>query len=213
MKMNLKQLLALAVFIQLLNPAVVAVVAAEDTSDTPNQSESKPAPTAFKCVSLVNHPSHSKFATVAILPDGTEGSPLFLWKTKEFSESGYTPEKRCYQVTDRLNKAVVSEGGNLGNLWLTVGKINRLGVLCYVNNTGTGCNNENVLFTFNRSNSKDPSSAIAKLLNISIKGSGNAIQESRSRPYINLGELVKKADPKSDQKVSPPDSSLHSPDH
>jgi hypothetical protein len=81
-------------------------------------------------------------------------------------------------VTDRLNAAANKNEG-VENLWLTVGRINHLGVLCYVNNTSSGCNRNNVLFTFNHNNDRDPAKVIAKMLNFSIQKSGE-------QPYVNL---------------------------
>ncbi len=171
--MNLKQIFNLTVLGVIVTQ--VPLLAAETSIATPDIIR-------FECIQLSNHPSESKFATVPVLSDGTKTTPLFLWKTQEFSETGYTPERRCHQVTDRLNAATTTNGG-VENLWLTIGRINHLGVLCYVNNTSSGCNKNNVLFTFNRKNDKDPAKVIAKMLNFSIQKSGE-------QPYVNLGQSV-----------------------
>lgn len=147
----------------------------------------------FECIKLKNDQGGARFATIALKANNEPTSPLLLWKTQEFSESGYTPERRCYEVTDRLNRAVAQNGGNVGNLWLTIGMLNNLPVLCYVNNTNAGCDRSNVLFTLNKKNGTDPSKVIASLVNFSLSGRNTAIEETSGLPYVNLGQLIEAA--------------------
>lgn len=151
------------------------------------------SPKTFECIQLKNAQSGARFATIALKANNEPTSALLLWKTQEFSDSGFTPERRCYAVTDRLNRAVVEQGGNLGNLWLTIGMIDDLPVLCYVNNTNSGCNPSNVLFTLNKKNGVDPSKVMASLVNFSLTERNTAIQETYGLPYINVGKLVEAA--------------------
>jgi hypothetical protein len=167
---------------QIFNLTVVGVIVTQVPLLTAETSIATPDVMRFECIQLSNHQTKSKFATVPVLSDGTKKTPLFLWKTQEFSQTGYTPKRRCQEVTDRLNAAATANGG-IENLWLTVGRINHLGVLCYVNNTSSGCGRNNVLFTFNHNNDRDPAKIIAKMLNFSIKKSGE-------EPYLNLEQSV-----------------------
>ncbi len=132
------------------------------------------------------------FATIAMTPDGPT-APMINWTRKDFNPSGYTPSKRCEQVTQRLNDAANKHGsGKLSNLWITSGRVNRLPVICYVRSTDSGCGKDNVLFTISPSspNFKNPSEALVKLVNFSVSGTGSPIQESAGRRYINLAKLV-----------------------
>jgi len=166
---------------QIFNLTVLGMIVTQVPLLTVETSIATPDIMRFECIQLSNHPTKSKFGTVPVLSDGTKKTPLFLWKTEEFSQTGYTPERRCYEVTDRLNAAATANGG-IENLWLTVGRINHLGVLCYVNNSSSGCDRKNVLFTFNHSNDRDPAKIIAKMLNFSI-------QKSEEQPYVNLEQV------------------------
>lgn len=180
----------------LVSPITIVVIWA-----TVTHAEETTKPTyTFECIPLKNHQSGSPFATVAVKTGGDVTSPLLLWKTQQFSESGYTPERRCYEVTNRLNHAVNQNDGNISNLWLTIGMINRrYTVLCYVNDTNSGCNRNNVLFTLNNKNKLDPSKVMASMVNFSVTGRGSAIQETAGLPYVNLGQLVEAASKTSQQ--------------
>lgn len=152
----------------------------------------------FQCIPLKTHQSGARFGTISFKPNGEATLPLLVWKTQEFSDSGYTPERRCYEVTDRLNRAVAQNNGQLGNLWLTMGMVNRLPVVCYVNNTNAGCDRSNVLFTLNKNNSSNPSKVMASLVSFSLgsntaSGRNSAIEETTGIPYVNLGKLVEAA--------------------
>jgi hypothetical protein len=52
--------------------------------------------------------------------------PIILWKNNHFNSSGYSPIKRCQQVSERLQNYQVEESLQ----YITSGKINRLPVLC-----------------------------------------------------------------------------------
>lgn len=128
------------------------------------------------------------YVTVAVRKNGGVSDPLIAWKTEEFSDAGYTPEVRCSEVTSRLNNALSQNGGTLNGLYLTVGRVNGMPVLCTVNNKRGGCNNDNVLFTLKRGN--DPNIVLQKLFSVSISGSGTPIQQSGGQSYVDLSKLV-----------------------
>lgn len=145
----------------------------------------------FKCVQA----DSQNFATIAITPEGPT-APLINWARQDFKVSGYTPEVRCNQVTDRLNNAANKYGeGKLSNLWLHHGRVNRLPVICYVLSPGLGCNSNNVLFTVSPSspNFKNPKKALEQLAEFSITGTGDPIQESAGRSYVDLDKWVQSA--------------------
>jgi len=152
-------------------------------------TESASANTTFQCV---RNTSNGGYSTIAIKSNGTQTSPLMNWKRTDFSPSGYTPDKRCLTVTNRLNGAVSQNNGLLSNLSLTSGKINNLTVVCYLSPSNPGCSEGNTLFTISPTspNFNNPGKVIQDLVNFSQSGSGTAIEETGGRAYVNLEKLV-----------------------
>jgi hypothetical protein len=131
------------------------------------------------------------YATVAVQRSG-RSAPVIAWTSEEFSDAGYTPQRRCGEVTSRLNSVLRDNGNRLSNLYLTVGRVNGHTVVCSVNNTQSGCNRNNVLFTLSQTNrrSNDPREILARLFNTRVLSSGSSVQESGGQPYVNLEHLV-----------------------
>ena len=131
------------------------------------------------------------YATMAVQHSGRR-APMIVWASEEFSNSGYPPERRCREVTQRLNRALEDNGGRLRNLYLTLGPVNRHMVLCHVNNTRRGCNRNNVLFTLSQGNrrAENPTQMLSRLFNTEALSSGNPIQQSGGQPYVSLEQLV-----------------------
>lgn len=138
------------------------------------QTESTTSSTeyTFKCISR----KAEVFETSTVRRDGTIANPSFIvWKSQEFSAKGYTPKRRCEAVTDKLNAALAEVGGNPDNLRLTMGLINNLPVLCYVNKNKFGCDNSNVLVTLSRNNRGNSSLIVAGMVKFLVTGTGSAI--------------------------------------
>jgi hypothetical protein len=178
---------------KIIGVAALSLVAIPVSLGITDVTLAAPTGTSFECRKQVNDPTGSPFATFAVLPNGSSTlGALLNWRNEEFSGAGYTPERRCYEVTNRLNIAVNNVGGKLSSLWLTFGRMNGYTVLCYVNKPSFGCNSSNVLWTLNGQNAAKPDEVIARLLNfVETKGtSGVPIQESGGQSYVNLGDLV-----------------------
>ena len=180
---------------KVMKASALALIATPLSLLIPNISFAAPAGTTFECKELFGDASGSRFATYAVLSDGSRSlSPLLKWRTEQFSDAGYTPERRCYEVTNRLNVAVRQTGGSLAKLYLTMGYSvtgDSSQVICYVNGTSSGCNSSNILWTLSGENARNPAKVFAGLFNfITTAGSGSSIQESGGQPYVNLGELV-----------------------
>lgn len=161
--------------------AFASIVATQLPLFVAQRSMAQSSPASFECR------QDGYYVTVAVRNNGAVSDPLIVWTTDEFSEAGYPPSVRCSEVTSRLNKALSDNGGTLSGLFLTAGRVNGLPVLCTVNNTGAGCNNNNVLFTLKREN--NPNQVIQKLFAAS-NSSGSAIQQSGGQSYVNLQQLV-----------------------
>ena len=177
-----------------INVAALALIATPASFLMSGISVAAPAGTSFECKPLAGDASGSPFATYAVRSNGSlSPSPLLKWRTEQFSGAGYTPERRCYEVTNRLNVAVRQTGGSLASLFLTMGirTDDSSPFICYVTGTSSGCNSSNILWTLSGENARNPAQVFAGLFSfIQLKGSGSSIQESGGQPYVNLGELV-----------------------
>ncbi len=131
------------------------------------------------------------YATVAVQRNGRV-APVIAWTSEEFSDAGYTPQRRCGEVTSRLNGVLRDNGNRLSNIYLTVGRVNSHTVVCSVGNMRSGCNRNNVLFTLSQTNrrSNEPREVLERLFNTRVLTSGNPVQESGGQPYVNLESLV-----------------------
>ncbi len=145
--------------------------------------------TTFQCVT-----SGRSFVTIARRGNVTT-DPIILWKSTEFGRE-FTPWQRCQIVSNRLTKAVADNGGRLTNLQLTTGTINNLPVVCYVNGRGR-CNSENILFTLDSRNAKNPSQVLTRLINFAQDGGGpvtvlktRAGEERSAQQFVPFGDLV-----------------------
>jgi Circadian oscillating protein COP23 len=129
----------------------------------------------FECIPLDSN--GTRFATRPITSTTNQiAPPLLIWESPEFSSSGYTPERRCKEVTARLKAAVSTVEGNTTNLRLTMGSVNELPVLCHVQSEES-CDSSRVIFTLNRKNRANPASVMATMLKFTTTGVGTGLVE------------------------------------
>jgi hypothetical protein len=142
------------------------------------------APTTFQCIT-----SGSGYATIAVA-GGKKTNPLITYNNPVFSGSGYTPQKRCQEISGRLETAVANNGGKLKGLLLTVGEVNGYDVICYVNNNQSICNSRNLLITLPEGTNPGP--ALATFLNVSAQPftSPNPLRQTEPSTYIPFGDAV-----------------------
>ena len=133
--------------------------------------------TFVKCVPLDINNTYVFATTIVGKNNNKKEIPIILWKSLEFSPSGFTPEQRCHQVTARLNKAMISFEQNSANLNLTVGLVNHLPVLCYVDSPNFSCESEHVLFTLSQNSRSKPSDLIANMLHLFISRKSSIVHE------------------------------------
>jgi hypothetical protein len=88
--------------------------------------------------------------TYADTPDGY--IPVFKW-TSNYFQPPYTPERRCREVSDRMNRFAASNSLD----YLTSGRVNRQPVIC----AGTRCSGSNVLVTLKPT--QNPSQVLQEL--------------------------------------------------
>ncbi|MBE9187790.1 hypothetical protein IQ270_24865 [Microcoleus sp. LEGE 07076] len=157
--------------------------------------------TTFQCVT-----SGRNFVTIARRGNVTT-DPMIVWKSTEFGRE-YTPWQRCQIVSNRLTKAVAQNGGRLSNLQLTTGIVNNLPVVCYVNGRGR-CNSQNLLFTLDKRNAKNPGEALTRLINFAQDGSGPVTTLRTGAPssapqFVPFGDIVDRAFNSPNNKPSVP---------
>lgn len=150
--------------------------------------------TIFKCA------QHGDgWATFAQRGNAVSLSPLFTWNSTEFGPE-YAPEQRCKMVSRKLTEAVAENGGKLGGLDFTTGRVeNGYTVVCVVTPQQKGCNRNNMLFTLNQENQKNPSAVLVAITNFAQgKATDSTVAESGGNlpQYISLETLVNRVLPK-----------------
>jgi hypothetical protein len=151
-----------------------------------SQTQSASNGTTFQCVS-----SGSGFATVAKRGERTT-APLITWNSSEFGTQ-YQPEQRCNIVSNRLTEVVSAHGGKLRNLQMTYGRVKGNPVICYVESRNEICNRKNTLITLRQSDRGRERQILEQLVTFSLKGTGNAVQQSAPQFYAPFGEAVEHA--------------------
>jgi hypothetical protein len=145
----------------------------------------QPMTATFQCVQ-----SGGGYATV--VGNGVKQATLITWNSTAFG-SEFSPQVRCNIVSQKFQTVVARNGGKLRNLILTVGTIGNQTVVCAINQGQYGCNSDNMLFTLNPENAKNPGAALARILQIGNYGSGGPVSETTELPEYNLEGLVDRA--------------------
>ena len=128
-------------------------------------SQALTATTRFVCGK-----SEGKPATIAKTKKGD--FPIILWSSEAMSESGFTPQVRCQQVSARFQSLYRS--GRLKSL--TTGTLNNQLVVCATTKASSSCNAQNFLYTL-KPNS-DPQQVIKRLNAIRNRASSRVLEES-----------------------------------
>lgn len=142
----------------------------------------------FSCVQMSNG-----YATVAEKGSSAIPQPMIMW-TRTNLGAELTPERRCQIVTDRLNKLVSDNGGNMDNLLFTIGTVNNQMVVCLVSDRASGCQPDNLLFTLSQQNASNAAEVLKSLIAFSVTGEGSPVFESEDddgggQPYAALSEV------------------------
>jgi Circadian oscillating protein COP23 len=119
--------------------------------------------------------SHGTPTTFVSTP--SENIPLIRWVSNYFTHSGYSPEARCRDVSQRFNR-YYSQG--ILN-YVTTGYVNNLPVICVASDIGGPCTE--VLFTLKPG--ENATRAIQQLFDVRAGASG-PLYESESRTYIDM---------------------------
>lgn len=126
--------------------------------------------------------ANGKPATVARTKKGDV--PLVVWSSEGFSDSGFTPQVRCQQVSARFQSLYKS--GQLK--YITAGKIDRMPVVCATKKQNSTCNSQNLLYTL-KPNS-DPQLIIQRLTAIRNRSTSQGLEESAGLPSETTSNSV-----------------------
>lgn len=137
--------------------------------------------TTFQCRDIDGVPT-----TVAETSRGTV--PVVHWKSDYFSESGWTPEARCQEVSQRFQ--TYHENDQLK--YLVTGIMNHQDVVCTSNAKKGGC--QNLLFTLKpiSETGKTPSQTLRELMNVRER-KGSALNETEERFVVEMEQFLNEA--------------------
>lgn len=128
-----------------------------------NSPPGKSAPrNVYSCILRSGNPT-----TVVNTAEGT--IEIIVWKSATFANSGWTPRKRCNEVTQRFQKH--NDNGNLR--YIATGKKNGLNIICVAQKTersGIKCLDDGILITLERND--NPDTVMRELFNIGARRSG-----------------------------------------
>ncbi len=168
----------------------------------PSYAQSKDI-TVFACIQQGEY-----YATVAKRANRTT-PPLIVWKDESFGDK-YPPKKRCEIVSNKLSKAVVSQGGRLKTLRLTHGKVGANSVICYISHPTGTCNSKNTLITLKPEDSGKEKAIIEQLVSLKVTQqplSRSADGSSVDRTIASFDEIDKSLS----SDTAPIDTSTPSP--
>lgn len=123
--------------------------------------------------------SHRTPTTFVSTPTGN--IPLIRWVSHYFAGSGYDPQTRCEEVSQRFNQFY--RQGQLN--YITTGIVNQLPVVCISSEIGGPCTG--VLLTLKPR--EDAARVVQQLFDVRAGASG-PLFESATQPYIDLKQLI-----------------------
>lgn len=120
--------------------------------------------------------------TIALMESGKR-IPVIRWVSDTFSGSGWSPQRRCQEVSERFS--------NLNNQkllnYLTTGYLNGMGVICAAINKGDSCTNNTLLYTLKPG--QNPTQTLKSLFNVRTYAVG-PLDETGGRLFIDLNEYL-----------------------
>jgi hypothetical protein len=121
----------------------------------------------------------------------TQGDiPVIRWVSGYFNDSGYTPQKRCEEVSERFQEYHSQDKMK----FLTTGRRNGLNIVCVAETNGGPCyeggSTQGLLFTLKPTSS--PGKALRDLMAIRTRDRG-PMNETESRVYIDMSQYLQQA--------------------
>ena len=134
---------------------------------------------------------------------------LILWESSYFSQSSWTPQKRCNEVTRRFQN--FSDQGNLK--YITTGKINQYNVICVSGQkpspgSNISCSSEGLLITLEPTD--DPDQVMTQLFQEAARiGSMPVTRSQRSQSILDMEQYLNKAPLMSQESVVIPETPVN----
>lgn len=122
-------------------------------------------------------------ATVVKTKSGKQ-VPIIYWKSTTFSGSGWTPERRCREVSMRFQQFHSTD--NLE--FITTGRMNGLPVICVANSNGGPC--AGLLYTLKPG--QNATATLQKLFDVQKKPDGSPLEETTSRMYVSVDSVIQR---------------------
>lgn len=129
----------------------------------------------FKCISNNGVPT-----TVAVMSSGKQ-IPMIRWVSDRFTDSGWSPERRCQEVSERFTR--LNDKGLLR--YMTTGMMNGMNIICTSLNRGDRCNT--LLYTLKPG--QNPTQTLKSLFNVRTYAVG-PLNETGNRLYIDINDYL-----------------------
>jgi hypothetical protein len=131
---------------------------------------------------------------------------LILWESSYFSQSSWTPQKRCDEVTRRFQK--FSDDGTLK--YITTGKIGQYNVICVSGQkpspgSNIDCSSEGLLITLEPTD--NPDTVMKELFQEATKVGSMPVR--RSQRILDMEQYLSKAPLMAEESVVNPTTSVN----
>jgi hypothetical protein len=110
--------------------------------------------------------------------------PVIRWVSDFGSEAGFTPERRCKEVSQKFQEYYSQ--GKLN--FLTTGRKNGQNIVCVADTQGGNCTGQ--LFTLKPG--ANPGETLKNLLNVRT-GAGGPLNETNDRVYVDMNQYLRDA--------------------
>ena len=131
----------------------------------------------FSCININGTP-----ASVVETKTGKQ-VPIIYWKSQTFSGSGWTPERRCQEVSARFQS--YHSSGTLE--YITTGRMNGLPVICVAKSDGGAC--AGLLYTLKPG--QNATATLKKLFDVRTKPGAAPLEETTARMYLSVDSIIR----------------------
>ena len=143
-------------------------------------SSAQASSTLASTISCMN--SDGTPATVVTTKSGKQ-IPIIFWKSTAFSSSGYSPERRCNEVSARFQ--TYHSSGTLQ--FITTGRINGLPVICIAKTDGGAC--AGLLYTLKPG--QNATATLKRLFDVRTKPGAAPLEETTARMYLSVDSIIR----------------------
>ena len=121
-------------------------------------------------------------ATVVTTKSGKQ-VPIIFWKSTAFSGSGYSPKRRCKEVSARFQG--YHSSGSLQ--YITTGRMNGLPVICVAKTDGGAC--AGLLYTLKPG--QNATVTLKKLFDVRTTPGAAPLEETTARIYVSVDTIIR----------------------